>query len=345
MYHRYNFALATLLLLGLLCTLAATMILDPFDGDLTRVGGFSENRFGWAGTQERFDPPLAMPGQPGGRYDIVVIGDSFSTFAPPDRQHRAGTFWTDHLAALTGLTVGVFDIATTRLDTLVDAMASAPPRLVIVEKVERGLGRLPIVPGDCQHAALVHVELPWAATPAAPRDLRRPVRGLPDPWRLAEVMGFLGTTLEREVSRRDINKAALRPLSRADLFSSAEPDALLFYTDDLARAAWTEADWNGIACRIRAIQALVTRRLGSGFLLVVAPDKSSAYAPYLPPADRPVDAIARLAGFPDIALVRLDLVFRRLIAQGVRDLYLPNDTHWSSAGARVAAEAVLAHGR
>ncbi|MCX7384449.1 MAG: hypothetical protein NT133_24225 [Alphaproteobacteria bacterium] len=345
MYRRYNFALATLLLLGFTCGLAATVILDPLDGDLTRIGGFSENRFGWAGTQEKFVPPLAVAGQPGGRYDIVVVGDSFSTLISPDRQHRAGTFWTDHLAALTGLTVGVFDISTTHLDTLVESLAATPPHMLIIETVERFLWRLPDVPGDCRPVTLVPVELPQAAAPAIPQGIRRVVTISPDPRRLAEVMGHIGTALLSGVTRRDINKAALRPLSRADLFSSAEPDALLFYTDDLARAAWTEADWNGIACRIRAIQAMVTRRLGSGFLLVVAPDKSSAYAPYLPPADRPVDAIARLAGFPDIALVRLDLAFRRLIAQGVRDLYLPNDTHWSSAGARVAAEAVLAHGR
>ncbi len=340
MYHLYNKVLAGLLLALLAGGLIATALLDPLDGDLTRLGGYSENRFGWTLPQARFAPPLATPG---GR-DIVVIGDSFSSATSPDRAHRAGMFWTDHLAARTGLAVGVFAIATTPLGRLLDTLATAPPRLVVLEVVERGLGRLPMLPGICVPAPSRLADLPRAAATAA-REFARPRAAWPDPARLGEALGQLGTSLERLPGGRDINKVRQRPLSRVDLFSSADPATLLFYNEDLDRRAWTEADWATIACRIRAIQAAVRARLGAAFLVLVAPDKSSAYAPYLPAADRPIDAIARLAALPDLPLVRADLALRRLIDAGTRDVYLPNDTHWGSAGAAAAAEAVLAHGR
>lgn len=343
MYRRYNFTIAALLLIGLAIGLVATAWLDPLDGDLTRLGGYPETRFGWNEPQQRFDPPRATPGRMNVHYDVVVIGDSFSTVTSPDRRHRAGMFWTDHLAALTGLSVGVFDIAATAFDTLITGLAAAPPRLLILETVERGIGRLPILPGDCRPAPARPIALP-RAVPSAQIAINRPVAAGPDPLRIGEALGQIGTALERLPAGRDINRVRQSPLTRGDLFTDADPATLLFYTEDLARNAWTPDDWAEITCRIRALHATVTQRLGSGFLLLVAPDKSSAYAPFLPERDRPVDAITRLAGVADLPLVRADLTIRRLIAAGTRDVYLPNDTHWGYAGARAAAEAVLAHG-
>jgi hypothetical protein len=71
----------------------------------------------------------------------------------------------------------------------------------------------------------------------------------------------------------------------------------------------------------------------------MVPDKSWAYAPYLPAASWQVDAAARLAP-AGVAMPRVDLALRAAIAAGVADVYLPDDTHWGSAGSRIAARVV-----
>lgn len=344
MYRRYTLLLTALLLTGLAAALAATAWLDPLDGDLTRLGGYTENRFGWTSPQFQFDPPLAVRGQLGHAYDVVVIGDSFSSITTRFRDQRAGGFWTDHLAALTGLSVGVFDYTATPLDTLVNSIAATPPRLFVLELVERDLRKVPDVKGDCTPVAqpVPLPALPRAAAPPAPRLLQRPRTAGPDPWRLPITIGQAGTALEQLVPGRDVNFSAVRPFDGPVLFSSRDTSALLFFAGDLLRPTWPEADWQATICHIRAVQALVTRRLGSAFLLLPAPDKASVYAPFLPPAARPINAIARLAATADLPILRTDSALHALIARGERDVYLPNDTHWGSAGARAAAEAVLA---
>ena len=71
-YRRYNW-----LTIGLayLCVVGFGLYgrqFEPLTGDLTRIGWFSENEFGWAGEQQRFVPPLAPPAALDGSYDIVA---------------------------------------------------------------------------------------------------------------------------------------------------------------------------------------------------------------------------------------------------------------------------------
>jgi hypothetical protein len=74
---------------------------------------------------------------------------------------------------------------------------------------------------------------------------------------------------------------------------------------------------------------------------VLAPDKPTAYSEWLPPAPWQVDAARRLADPPGLNMPRVDLALRAAIAAGVRDVYLPNDTHWSTTGSRIMARVVL----
>ena len=78
------------------------------------------------------------------------------------------------------------------------------------------------------------------------------------------------------------------------------------------------------------------------FVGMVAPDKWTINMHIYKYFDRDkvhwMDAIAR-----DLQLhvPRLDVALRNEIARGVRDVYLPNNTHWGPNGHRTVAQALL----
>ena len=103
-FRRYN-----LLLIGLAYAAIVGFGLygrhfEPLTGDLTRIGWFSENEFGWTLPQQRFVPPPAPAATLDGSYDIIAVGDSFTA-----EEYNPGTAWPHVLARDTGLRVGVFD--------------------------------------------------------------------------------------------------------------------------------------------------------------------------------------------------------------------------------------------
>src|SRR4051794_22877141 len=112
-FRRYN-----LLTIGLayLCVLGFGLYgrhFETLSGDLTRIGWFSENEFGWHGEQHRFVPPLAPAATLDGRYEIVAVGDSFTA-----EEYNPGATWPHFLARDTGLNVGIFDSGIDSLDAV-----------------------------------------------------------------------------------------------------------------------------------------------------------------------------------------------------------------------------------
>src|SRR3954453_22419726 len=112
-YRRYN-----LLIIGLayFCVTGFGLYgrhFEPLTGDLTRIGWFSENEFGWRGEQQRFAPPLAPAATLDGSYDIVAVGDSFTA-----EEYNPGITWPHFLARDTGLRIGVFDSGIDSLDSV-----------------------------------------------------------------------------------------------------------------------------------------------------------------------------------------------------------------------------------
>ena len=49
------------------------------------------------------------------------------------------------------------------------------------------------------------------------------------------------------------------------------------------KANWTEVDWSAFRCRLLSDQRAVMANGRTSFVFVLAPDKSSEYAPWLPP--------------------------------------------------------------
>lgn len=78
------------------------------------------------------------------------------------------------------------------------------------------------------------------------------------------------------------------------------------------------------------------------FVTALAPDKSSAYRPWLiTPEQLPESLLAALMHDFPVPDARLDLVLATAIAGGTKDVYMPDDTHWGSAGHILTADTLL----
>ena len=75
---------------------------------------------------------------------------------------------------------------------------------------------------------------------------------------------------------------------------------------------------------------------------MAAPDKATAYADYLADTElrqiSPLPEFYRRPGLNQVALVER---FRQAIRCGIKDIYMPNDTHWSSTAHRIVADAIV----
>jgi hypothetical protein len=343
-YRRYLYLLFGLCGIAAAGGLVLVVWLEPLAGDLTRVGGYSENDFGWNGVEQQFSPPVAEPGSLDGEYAIVVIGDSFSVRTTPDRQTREGSFWTDFLANDTGVRLGVFDVGRTPVERFLASPAyrSHPPRLVILELVERTLLSRLGGPTTCPRPGPpIEALIDPMPEPPLPGGYRRALVPRSIEAAAGQAADYLKKAIRRRLLHQDTTATLRLPLSRSDLFSSRRPGDLLVFNEDLGKAGWSADDWRTIRCRLLRYQRDVTANGTTAFVFVLVPDKSTAYADYLPAAPWLIDAAEHLAEPPGINMPRLDVVLRASIAAGTRDVYLPNDSHWSTAGSRIVARTVL----
>ena len=313
--------------------------LEPLSGDLTRIGWHTENDFGWTKPKEHFEPLAAALGTLDAHYDVVAIGDSFTGESP----WHPGTTWPHYLAHDTGLKVAIFDSDDDMVGRLLasERFKSDPPAVVIYEIVERNLvPDHPSGPGDACPDAIAEPRV--ALTPGGPAEPPVPVvRPTARPWNdwpASYAAAYLTQNLRRWIMGRETTNSVELDLTRGGLFSSRADRRLLVYGEDFNKLGWTEAQWRGAACSLLRMQARVEANGKTLFLAMVAPDKLTTYGRFL--AAEPFRRISRLdllAEYPALNLVRFDQDFDP--AEHV-DLYLPNDTHWSSVGHRLAARLV-----
>lgn len=339
--RRYNLLVA-MLLAPVVTLLAVTGTgLDPYFGDLTRLGGYSEGQYGWNDPQQRFAPPLyRLTATERFDYpaatDVVILGDSFTI--------DSGASWPNYVVQHTGLRVEAF-----RNDkvTLEAALASRnfrdrPPRVLIYQIVERNLIGLPTASGGpCTPQAPPRA----AALRTRPIDVatapyHRPRDGA---WiNPSLAIDFLAKTVAREYLRRDRTRVVRLALAAEAPLSSAERRSLLVYQDDVRKLSWSAQDWEDIRCRLIDAQNRVQANGQTFFVALVAPDKLTAFANLL--HDERYAGASRidlLTADRRLHLPRLDLRLRQAIRDGVVDVYLGNDTHWGSAGYELAGRAVV----
>ena len=335
MHRRY--ALLLILFSGALAAALALYgrSLQPLSGDLTRIGWRTENDFGWRSPKEHFEPLAAERGTLDAQYDVVAIGDSFTGESP----WHPGTTWPHYLAHDTGLKVAIFDSDDDMVGRLLASrrFKSDPPAVVIYEIVERNL-----VPdhrsgtGDaCPETPDPTVTLTPGPVMAPPVPVVRETARAWTDWPASYAAAYLTQNLRRWIMGHETTNSVELDLTRGGLFSSRADRELLVYGEDFNKLGWTEADWHGAACNLLRLQARVEANGKTLFLAMVAPDKLTSYGPFLAAEKfRGISRLDLVAEYPALNLVRFDRGFDP--TEHV-DLYLPNDTHWSTTGHRLAA--------
>lgn len=311
--------------------------LQPVYGDLTRIGGYSERDFGWNEPIQEFHPLLATFGEWTHPVDVLVIGDSFANLRP--RQQ-----WQNWLAAQTGWRIHTLDKHRVDVGQLTDSeqFRKYPPRVVIWNNIERDL--------KAEYSARETTCGPLGVRAAQPLKIRssEPLPRLVHRSRtFSEINpGFARRWLFKSIQHAlnlETSDTLRANLARGDLFSNRVSTEVLLYRKDFAKSDWTPVDLDRIRCGYANLARQFEANGMTRFVTALAPDKSTAYQPWLVQRDiLPVSRLNELLNPFPVPDARLETVLSGAIAKGTRDVYLPNDTHWGSAGHRLAADAILA---
>ncbi|QDL55233.1 alginate O-acetyltransferase AlgX-related protein [Rhodoferax aquaticus] len=300
---------------------------EPISGELTRIGHWSERDFGWQQPQ----PTVAVHanGTSITNPDVVVLGDSFT--------HP--NIWQSYLAESRNLNVLSFqyqDVAC--VDNWLHWVAERRyPNLhtVVIETVERGFVPLFRNFNNCPRRTPKSFQL--AENNVTPS---RPQKGLtldagyliPTATNTLRAAWSDGSMVSGEV----INV----PLSTDKLFSNRKANRLLYFADDELKRSWSDKDQAAAVANLNRFQDNLAKK-GLRLVVIVVPDKSSVYRPYL-------SNEASKVGYPDVfeqlktagvTNVNLLSYFQHAAGETV-DLYLPNDTHLSTQGYRLMASKV-----
>lgn len=304
-----------------------TMFFEPVSGDLTRIGHWSERDFGW----NRPQPAVSVRANGTSILNpqVLVLGDSFS--------HP--NIWQSYLAESRHLEILTFqyqDVACVD-NWLKWVVEQHYPnmRTVVIETVERGFVPLLKNLNTCHRRFPKGFEL--AEKNVTPT---RPQKGLmldagyliPTAINTLRAAWSDGAMTSGEV----INV----PLSTDNLFSNRKADRLLYLAEDELKMSWSEKDQAAAVGNLKRIQDDLATK-GLRLVVIVVPDKSSVYRPYL--ANE-----ASKIGYPDVfeqlkthEVNNVDLLsyFQRAVGETV-DLYLPNDTHLSTQGYKLMASKI-----
>lgn len=343
-HRRYVLGLMFLALIPAFGLFLLGIYLEPLYGDLTRIGLHSEREFGWSKPQLKFSKPLYTDARYSRYHDVVVLGDSFSRVWP---QHQ----WQNYLVSATDWSVVTLDINTIKLEHVLQnrVFRETPPKIFVYESVERELPSRIISTQPCigseirqslkqtyQHQ-FIHAGNLENTTRYVEREKN---------WsdvKLGFVLKYLWHGSWRSFlneERTDTRKIAL---SQVAPFSSANRQEMLVYKDDLKKISpLQQLGEQEYDCRIERMRQQVEANGKTRFVLIVAPDKLTAYSDFI--SDEKLRNISKLSQFSERhkkVIPRIDLALKLAIRNGEQDIYLPDDTHWGSSGHRIAAESFL----
>lgn len=344
-FKKYNVIVLGPLGIIFLVLYALALVLEPIDGDLTRTGPYLESEFGWNLPQDQFETDLytiAPNGKYDQYYDVVVVGDSFSTMEFTYQ-------WQNYLTLLTGWSNITYNIHQTDIDKLInsEAFKKHPPKLFIWQFVERSISLHPSpATAECQ----TNPDPSWKIPTVQP--MKASVLPLERDRRVSffnpnfhESSHYLKYFL-RGLVTPDMSKHArvIRlPLNSGGLFSSKNDREILLYNRDFWKVQQFKEEFlERRRCRISRLQNQVQQNGVTKFIALPAPDKTTSYEEYIEfDAIKNINLIELLDTDPRLNLVRLDRVFKKQIKEGVKDLYPPNETHWGSRGHRLTAETLI----
>jgi|LWDU01.1.fsa_nt_gi hypothetical protein len=308
----------------------------PTKGDLTRIGMHSESDYDNNGVEYYFNPILSSKGSIDkiDSYDIIVIGDSFST-------RRFSRAWHHYLQREVGLHIGVFDISKYSLDDIIDnkKYKESPPKILIYESIERNLperSHSRFSREQCQKISKISLRTLLEINPivAEPHPIKQ-YTGIF--FKIDRGMRYLKNLFRRT------KKTKILDLSTAELFTNHRSSELLIFHEDIKKKKnLTLSDWRRVRCDLLILQNKVQSNGKTKFIALIAPDKMTVYSPYLKDNQwKGISQYQYLMEDERLNIVPLLSYFQEAHKENKKDIYLPNDTHWSSVGNKLVGHAVF----
>jgi hypothetical protein len=341
-YRTYNLIIAIPLLILFALFVALGVRMQPLDGDLTRLGAFTENDFGWNTPQERFETKLFDSESSSTYkryYDIVVIGDSFSHHFPRSQ-------WQNYLVQFTGLKIVSYHFDRINIDLFLNSPAfkKTPPKIMIFQTVERKFihrAKQIGLEGDCERQANPKFASNPLTTNTVHYSLQPHIReapfGLFHP-NISAAVHFLKRNIKMIFNKKSIRTFKF-PLKQKTFFSNRQSDYLLVYQDDVLKLNRKEGSVKKALCKILNLQNRIQENQKTFFVTLLAPDKLTAYSKFLQSEEYKHNSWHdMIASANQLNIPPVKAAFESAIGKNVLDVYLPNDTHWSSTGQRIAAE-------
>ena len=316
--RRYAIVVLALALTAVATAAGWSWQMGELTGDLTRVGGWPERDFA---PRQPAETVTLAPSSTGSVPDIVVVGDSFSlsgvwqpaTFGG----ERYATYDIEHFCFARYLESAQF--------------RNAPPRVVVVQTVERlylhRFGGDAWCPRHSEQAVVAHPEHWKGYRASAPSGFA----GIAPGFALDALRASFREWRSPAVTRS--GDSTLTGLTQASLFSNHRADRILLCAGDEAKATWSAQEVEQSVRNVRALGRRIEANGRTTFVFVLVPDKSTAYAPWLrvPTLATDLHLGDRLAA-AGVNAPRVDRAIADAVATGMRDVYLPNDTHLSAGG-------------
>lgn len=319
--HRYILFFAAPLLLVCGSSACISLMIEPINNDLTRVGGYAERDFGWNA------PQTVIKLKANGKFitdpDVMVLGDSFSF----------GNVWQSILQTQSSLSFLSFHYKKAGcISNWIDYALSRPSaKTIVIESVERAFMSRFLNLNACRPEIPIPFELPEADSIASRATW-------PPEWHILYAFKVAINRLKMDLNPNDSvrGKNVVNSPINADCakFSNRRADRLLYYKEDEEKMHWKLEDRNRAISNSLQIQKKIAEH-GKKFVLIVIPDKLSVYKPCILDVNH-----LKANNEPDI--------IKSLMASGVNtpdllsefqkntgnmpDLYYPNDSHLSING-------------
>ncbi len=337
-HRKYVYVFGITLSLCLIVMLAASMYIQPLEGELTRLGSYAERDFGWNLLQKKIRGDANLASVYKRNSDVLIVGDSFST----------NGIWQPFFQSATNLSYVTLNIRKTSFHDLLNSKSfmDYPPRILIVQCVERELlyffRNLDFTCNRNQSRnARITVK---TSVPSVPPEYYEEKRRTFDirQLNLKYAASVIVNTLLRNFSGMDSRNTRRFALSRDDLFSNRRSHEIIVFEGDMDKLAWKQEDIAKAACSIQGLQDRVQANGETLFIFMLAPDKSTAYAEYIKGSvfRNRLDTQQLLLNY-GINAPRIDIVLKEAIDRGEKDIYIPSGTHWSARGYGLAAEVIV----
>jgi SGNH hydrolase-like domain, acetyltransferase AlgX len=303
--------------------------LQPVSGDLTRLGRLAERDFGWNAPQPILE---VFPMNRTEVADVIVLGDSFSQ----------PNVWQSIMVQRTKLKLLTFSFLNMREPGCIEQWVKSVPvrypgaKTIIIETTEKSfLDRFNVDINKCRGFSI----LPYAYIPGKTAS-ERPSgykEIMPDP--VYALRAAFNSNLQINTSTRS-GDTIIQPLNRNDLFSNRRADLLLYYKNELDKKFWKPLDIETALNRISSLQGIAAAHKLQ-FIVNIVPDKSTIYSRFFKIQEN-FSILSTLQNELRLRNIRVIDLLPTLNAnvESIKDIYLPNDTHFSTRGYILMGEAV-----